>query len=96
MSSRRRARPARCQDRPRAARVCQILGFTAGVDRTEEGSQLRGVCVASENSQASESKPNVKSVLAFITMTPIPLQHVEGGASTLERNVTLTLTEGAL
>jgi hypothetical protein len=72
-----------------------MLGFTAGVDRTEEGSQLRGVCVASENSQASESKLNVKSVLAFMTVTPIPLQHVEG-ASTLERNVMLTLTEGAL
>ena len=95
MSFRRGARPARCQDRPRAARVCQILGFIAEVDRAEEGSQLRGVCVASENSQAFGSKLNVKSVLAFITVTPIPLQHVEG-ASTLERNVTLTLTEGAL
>src|SRR5204863_7629934 len=77
-SSRLCARTARCQDRPRAARVCQVCGLTACLERIEGGSQLRGVWVTTENSQASGAKLNVKSVLVFIPLLPIPLQHAAG------------------
>src|SRR6266699_833215 len=67
-SSRLCARPPRCQDRPRAARVCHVCGSTACLERIEGGSQLRGVWVTTENSQASGAKLNVKSVLVFIPL----------------------------
>ena len=40
--------------------------MTACLEGTEEGSQLRGVWLTTENSQASGSKLNVKSVLVFM------------------------------
>src|SRR5262249_45582465 len=58
--------PARCQESPRAARVCHQRGLTAYPARLESGSQLRGRCATTDRSHASGSKLNGKSHLLFM------------------------------
>jgi hypothetical protein len=59
------AHPARCQEKPRADRVCHQRGLTTHPSRLEAGSHSRGRCTT-ESSQASGSKLNWKLDLLFI------------------------------